>query len=57
MGKTIALAAMVKPPFPAGQEVSIIVCSQTQLGMIAIARTGAADAPRHLTGSTLTVNE
>ena len=57
MGKTIALAAMVKPPFPAGQEVSIIVCSQTQLGTIAIARTGAADAPRHLTGSTLTVNE
>jgi hypothetical protein len=28
-----------------------------QLSMIATARTGAADAPRHFTGSTLTVNE
>jgi hypothetical protein len=28
-----------------------------QLSMIATARTGAADAPRHLTGSTLTMNE
>ena len=46
MGNTIAPPAMVKPPFPTGQEVSIIVCRQAQLGRIAIARTGAADAPR-----------